>query len=33
MLLRSVVAYFTSPPSASPVLFHAYRTGLIWHGL
>lgn len=31
MLLRSVLAYFTSPPSAPPTLFHAYRSGLIWH--
>jgi hypothetical protein len=33
MLLRSVVAYFTSPPSTPPTFFHAYRSGLIWHGL
>ena len=25
--LRSVVAYFTSPLSAPPTLFHAYRSG------
>jgi hypothetical protein len=34
MLSRSIVAYFTSTPSATtPKLFHAYRSRLIWHGL